>query len=223
MSLPDFSADSLSNVIYLLSILVFSIVSCPWVVLVYVPIGLLFYWYRLYFKRTSTELKRLDSVTRSPIFSIFGETLTGLSTIRAFGMQDAFCAAHRALVHANTRVFFLSYMAGRWIAVRVECVATLVIGVLGLFGVLLKDTINPGVIGLALVYTLQMAGLLQYTVRLSIDFENAMTSVERVLSYATLESEAPAEIKTTTPPSSWPERGAITIDAVRLRYGAVPE
>jgi ATP-binding cassette subfamily C (CFTR/MRP) protein 1 len=36
------------------------------------------------------QLRRLNSVTRSPIFSHFGETLSGVSTIRAYDVQNRF-------------------------------------------------------------------------------------------------------------------------------------
>lgn len=56
--------------------------GAPMVLLVFIPLG---YVYRLvmrYYLATSRELKRLDAVSRSPIFSFFGETLAGLPVIR---------------------------------------------------------------------------------------------------------------------------------------------
>jgi len=43
-----------------------------------------------YYRRTSRELQRLDSISRSPIYSYFSETLTGIDTIRAFKLDQRF-------------------------------------------------------------------------------------------------------------------------------------
>jgi ABC-type multidrug transport system fused ATPase/permease subunit len=58
--------------------------SAPFVLLVLVPILPLFAWVRQRFLRTSRELKRLDAVTRSPVYALFSSTLSGLMIIRSF-------------------------------------------------------------------------------------------------------------------------------------------
>ena len=58
-----------------------------------IPIILVYYYFSKYYRKTSTELKRLESVSKSPIFALFSEALTGASTIRAYDQgacQDFF-------------------------------------------------------------------------------------------------------------------------------------
>jgi ABC-type multidrug transport system fused ATPase/permease subunit len=71
-----------------------------------------------YYLRTSRELKRLDSVSRSPIYAHFQESLSGISTIRAYGQTNRFALENEWRVDANLRAFFPSISANRWLAVR---------------------------------------------------------------------------------------------------------
>merc|ERR1712232_1242200 len=54
------------------------------------PIGYVYYIIQKWFRKTSTELQRLNSIANSPIFADFSQTLTGTSTIRAYGEEKRF-------------------------------------------------------------------------------------------------------------------------------------
>jgi ABC-type multidrug transport system fused ATPase/permease subunit len=60
--------------------------------------------------RSSVELKRLESVSRSPIFQHFGETLNGVSTIRAYGDEQRFIRENLRKINDNNRPFILLWV-----------------------------------------------------------------------------------------------------------------
>ena len=64
--------------------------TTPIFLVLILPLGVIYVLYQKYYLRTSRELKRLDSVSRSPIFAHFQESLGGLSTIRAYRQQKRF-------------------------------------------------------------------------------------------------------------------------------------
>lgn len=72
--------------------------------------------------QTSRELKRLDSISRSPIFAHFQETIGGATTIRAYGQARRFAHENRWRIDENLRVYFLWVTLNRWLAVRLEFV-----------------------------------------------------------------------------------------------------
>ncbi|TYZ56692.1 hypothetical protein PybrP1_011033, partial [[Pythium] brassicae (nom. inval.)] len=125
------------NLFQTVSVFLGSLVVCAmtsfWVGLSYLPMLLVFVVTGLYFKKTSREVKRLDGITRTPVFNLFNETLNGLSTIRAFKMQDKFVELNKDAVDGNA-TFYLSYWAaGRWLAIRLDWLSVSIIFVVSLY------------------------------------------------------------------------------------------
>ena len=102
------------------------IVIIPWFALVIAPTALVFFFIQKIYVNTSRQLKRLESVSRSPIYSHFGETLNGASTIRAFGLQNRFILLSEGLVDKNQVCYFPTIIANRWLAVRLESIGNLI-------------------------------------------------------------------------------------------------
>jgi ATP-binding cassette subfamily C (CFTR/MRP) protein 1 len=98
--------------------------STPAFIALIVPLLLVYYWVQRYYLRTSRELKRLDSVSRSPIYAHFQESLGGITTIRAYRQQARFALENEWRVDANLRAYFPSINANRYVS-RVETVAEL--------------------------------------------------------------------------------------------------
>jgi ABC-type multidrug transport system fused ATPase/permease subunit len=81
-----------------------------------------------YFRRVSREVKRLETITRSPVYSLFSETLGGLPTIRAYGKSMEFNSTFDSLLDSNTQTVLCARVADRWLAVRLESIAAMVVG-----------------------------------------------------------------------------------------------
>jgi ATP-binding cassette subfamily C (CFTR/MRP) protein 1 len=72
--------------------------------LVIVPPLFLFYFrMQRRYRNATRELKRLHSITKSPIFSHFQETLAGLTCVRAYGEQQRFISTSDRNVDQNMR------------------------------------------------------------------------------------------------------------------------
>ena len=69
-----------------------------------VPIGAVYYYLQRYYSQTARELKRLDSLSRSPLYAFFAESLTGTDSIRAYARQPHFRRAAGTRVDAINRV-----------------------------------------------------------------------------------------------------------------------
>lgn len=109
-----------------------------------------------YYLRTSRELKRLDSVSRSPIYAHFQESLGGLSTIRAYRQQARFALENEWRMDANLRAFFPSISANRWLAVRLEFIGSVIIlgaATLAIISVTTGSKLTPGMVGLSMYGT----------------------------------------------------------------------
>lgn len=147
------------------------------------------YFYRqqqIYFSRCYRELKRIDSVTRSPIHALFGETLDGPTTIRAFGAEEALFGRMTRLIDTQQRAYYLLQTGLCWLAIRLEMIGSLIITFACLAVVLKKqqllegDPIFAGLAGLSISYALSVTQTLNWAVRTGSDFEANMVSVERI-------------------------------------------
>lgn len=195
--------------------------STPAFAALIVPLGALYLYIQRYYLRTSRELKRLDSVSRSPIYAHFQESLSGMSTIRAYNQQKRFEMENEWRVDANLRAYYPSISANRWLAVRLEFLGSVIILAAAGFAIISVAThsgIDAGWVGLAMSYALQITQSLNWIVRQTVEVETNIVSVERVLEYAALPSEAPEVISKNRPPISWPSQGAVAFNNYSTRY-----
>jgi ABC-type multidrug transport system fused ATPase/permease subunit len=196
-------------------------VAAPAFTALILPLAALYYYIQRYYLRTSRELKRLDSVSKSPILGHFQETLMGIATIRAYRQVPRFKLENEWRVDANMRAYFPSVNANRWLAVRLEFIGSTVILFLSLFAVAAVGQgggPSKGLLGLAMAYALQITSALNWIVRQTVEVETNIVSVERVLEYANLPSEAPEIISKNRPPISWPSQGGVKFHGYSARY-----
>ncbi|XP_033169232.1 multidrug resistance-associated protein 1 isoform X18 [Drosophila mauritiana] len=192
--------------------------STPIFLAVIVPIAFLYYFAQRFYVATSRQLMRLESVSRSPIYSHFSETVTGASTIRAYNVGDRFIEESDAKVDKNQVCKYPSVIANRWLAIRLEMVGNLIILFASLFAVLGGQT-NPGLVGLSVSYALQVTQTLNWLVRMSSDIETNIVSVERIKEYGETKQEAPWELEQDkNKPKNWPQEGHVEFQNFQVRY-----
>lgn len=203
------------------TLVIISVSTPPFVALI-IPLALMYYWIQRYYLRTSRELKRLDSVSRSPIYAHFQESLGGVSTIRAFRQQQRFELENEWRVDANLKAYFPSVSANRWLAVRLEFIGALVILAAAGFAIISvtrhNTRLTPGLVGLSMSYALQITTALNWIVRQTVEVETNIVAVERVLEYARLPSEAPEIVPGNRPPVAWPAKGELDFVNYSTRY-----
>ncbi|GAB1525242.1 hypothetical protein RhiTH_008400 [Rhizoctonia solani] len=192
----------------------------PWFLLTLIPLGYLYRLIMLYYLATSRELKRLDAVSKSPIFAWFQESLGGLSTIRAFSQQAVFMAQNEAKLDRNQMVYLPAVSVNRWLAVRLELLGSLIVLAAAIFSLvaLVTTGVDAGLVGLVLSYGLSTTQSLNWVVRSASEVEQNLVSVERVVNYINLEPEAPLEIPDAALPADWPRNGDIEFKHYCMRY-----
>lgn len=210
----------INNVIRVFYTIIVISIGTPAFLFFVVPLSLLYFYYQRYYLRTSRELKRLDSVLKSPIFAQFQETLDGISTVRAFGQTKRFIFLNEHYIDASNKAYFPSISANRWLAFRLEFVGSVIIFASSALSVLSLPSgrVSSGLIGLALSYALQVTQSLNWIVRMTVEVETNIVSVERMLEYSSLSSEAPLIIENNRPQPHWPDRGGIEFKNYSSRY-----
>ncbi|XP_011699220.1 PREDICTED: multidrug resistance-associated protein 1 isoform X8 [Wasmannia auropunctata] len=192
--------------------------STPIFIAVILPIGAIYYFIQRFYVATSRQLKRLESVSRSPIYSHFSESVTGAQIIRAYGVQEQFIHESENRVDFNQVCYFPSIIANRWLAVRLEMVGNLIIFFSALFAVLGRDTMSSGLVGLSVSYALQITQTLNWLVRMTSDVETNIVAVERIKEYSETDQEAPWKNTEYTPSKEWPKHGRVDFKDFKVRY-----
>ncbi|CAJ0887453.1 10050_t:CDS:10, partial [Entrophospora sp. SA101] len=191
-----------------------------WFLVPLVPLVILYYLFALYYRATNRELKRLDSILRSSLYAHFSETLTGLPTIRAYRVQERFIRTNEKYTDIENRAYFLTITVQRWLGLRLEGIANVLIFFASLFAIILRHSTDPAITGLVLSYALQISGTLNWCVRQASEVEANMNAVERLVYYSNdLEVEAEPIIPDHRPPSEWPDKGQIEVKDLVVQYG----
>ena len=213
--LAQFMSQLLSyTAIFIGSVVVFMTVVW-WFIAFMIPVSVVFVVIQQIYVATSRQLKRLTSITKSPIFTHFGETLNGTSTIRAYAMQAQMRGESEELIDQNGRVYYPSVIANRWLCVRLETLGNLITLAVSL--VAMSVEIQASEAGLIISYSLTLSQIMAYLVRAAADVENNIVAVERIKEYTHTSSEA--EWESDEPPAEgWPEEGQVTFADYGMRY-----
>uniref|UniRef100_A0A4W5MSP1 Cystic fibrosis transmembrane conductance regulator n=1 Tax=Hucho hucho TaxID=62062 RepID=A0A4W5MSP1_9TELE len=218
-ALPWTFVDFIQIFLQIIGVVAVAASVIPWILIPLVPLIIVFLFLRRYFLQTSRDVKRLESTTRSPVFSHLSSSLQGLWTIRAFRAEERFQNTFDAYQDLHSESWFLFLVTSRWFAVRLDGICAVFVTITAFGCLLLRDQVEAGSVGLALSYAVTLMGMFQWGVRQSAEVENMMTSVERVVEYTELESEAPWETQK-RPPPEWPSQGLITFDRVNFSYSS---
>ncbi|KAG8946658.1 hypothetical protein FRC04_011552 [Tulasnella sp. 424] len=180
------------------------------------------YWYfSAYYGYSARELKRLDGSLRSLLYSHFAESLSGLSTIRAYGEVDRFLRENEYFNDLEDRALFLTVTNQRWLAIRLDFMGAILIFVVAIMAAADVGGVNPAQIGLVLVYCVSLTQTFSQVTRQAAEVENNMNAVERIVHYTQddyIEQETPHIIDNNRPPPEWPNNGALQFRDVIMKY-----
>jgi ABC-type multidrug transport system fused ATPase/permease subunit len=187
--LPVTLFDALQGGLFCLASLILICIAEPWLVILMPFLLASFLYFRRKYMKSSMEIKRIEAVTRSPIYADFSAVLEGLQTLRAYDLEHAATVSFEQQLDTNIRAWFSFLYVSRWLGFRLDSTCAVLMIVVSLVSVALRDVMDVGLLSFAIVYTLSLSGLLQWTVRQSAEVETQMTSVERIASYVDLPPE----------------------------------
>nr|XP_045608210.1 multidrug resistance-associated protein 1-like isoform X2 [Procambarus clarkii] len=216
--LPDLMNEFTYCALEVLSTFLVIIYSTPIFVVVMLPTMIIYYLVQNLYVATSRQLKRIESVSRSPIYSHFQESIQGASTIRAYSKKQEFILESERRVDSNQICYYPSVMANRWLAIRLETIGNILTFSAAAFAVMSRGSISGGIVGLSVSYALSVTQTLNWLVRMSSDVEINIVAVERIKEYTETPQEAPWDIPSNKPHKEWPEAGVVEFNQYSTRY-----
>lgn len=201
----------------IIAVFILIIVYFHYFVIALGPLFIMFMFSAAYYRASAREIKRLESILRSFVFAKYSEAVTGVATIRAYGLQKQFMKNIREAIDDMNSAYYLTFANQRWLSVRLDVIGNLLVFTVGILVVTSRFTINPSIGGLVLSYILSIVQIIQFTVRQLAELENNMNSTERIHYYGTeLDEEAPLNLIDL--PKNWPAKGEIIFNNVDMRY-----
>ncbi|CAA7268235.1 unnamed protein product [Cyclocybe aegerita] len=179
-------------------------------------LGVLYWNVARIYGQTSRDMRRLDSVTRSPLYSIYGETIAGVTIIRSFGASSKFLRDMLRCVDTNSNPYYWMWGVNRWLSVRFNLLSAGIVGATGV-ACLITPSISASTAGFALAFASTITGDLLFMVRRFVGLEQSMVALERVKEYTELKREPPEFIEP-RPATNWPSEGDIKCEDLVIRY-----
>ncbi|KAF2231876.1 putative ABC transporter [Viridothelium virens] len=198
-------------------VILISVITPPFLIAA-VLIALLYIGAGYLYINSSRDLKRIESIQRSPLYQQFGETLSGMVTIRAYGDERRFVRDNLSRVNAHNRPFIYVWATNRWLAFRADVIGSLISFCTAMFVILSVGRVDAGAAGLALTYAVTFTENMLWFVRLYASNEQNMNSVERIQEYIDVDQEAEAIVPESRPPTGWPEKGGVEFKEYSTRY-----
>ncbi|CAI9259815.1 unnamed protein product [Lactuca saligna] len=176
-------------------------------------------YFQGYYQPSARELIRINGTTKAPVVNYASETSQGVATIRAFKKEKMFFKNYLKLVDIDASTFIFTNATLEWLVLRAEALQNLTLFTSAFFLVLLpKGYIPPGLVGLSLSYALALTNAHVFLTRWYCSLSNYVISVERIKQYMHIPPEPPATVEDNRPPPSWPSKGRIVFQDVKIRY-----
>ncbi|KAH9475078.1 ABC transporter 7 [Psilocybe cubensis] len=162
------------------------------------------------------ELRRLESTSRSPLYSLYGETISGVTVIRAFGASSVSMRNMLRCLDMNTTPFYWIWNANRWVSTRFSLISSTIVSISALI-CLVTPSVSASLAGFILTFASTISEDILYAVRFFVQLEQSMIAVERIDEYVKVESEAP-EFTDAIIPKNWPSKGEVKCQDLSVRY-----
>ncbi|KAG1673331.1 Multidrug resistance-associated protein 4 [Nymphon striatum] len=211
----DFLQDTIKCIIMVLAVCFVA----PYLFIVTILLGILAVFAAKIYARSYTTLKRAENITKSPVYTHVSITLDGLSTIRAYGALDRFRYQFNNLQDLNMATYHMYYSVQIWLALYAEYIGTLMICVVTIMPVIFHSASSASSIGFIISQLVHVSSAIQLRIRTALTLQSRFTSVERVMEYGAIHSEADRECaEENILPDNWPQIGSILAYNVSLAY-----
>ncbi|KAF2089173.1 P-loop containing nucleoside triphosphate hydrolase protein [Saccharata proteae CBS 121410] len=216
MELANGFSFALYSALMTIGIIIAVMTVTPWMIIFAVILLVLCLRYAVFYLIGARETRRLESLAKSPIFDLFGTTLSGIATIRAFDKSSSYIDSMYAKLDNHGRTLFYLWITARWLSWRLAVVGAAFSTAMAALVVSIK-AIDAALAGFALGFTLNYASAVVWTLRQYTSVELSMNAVERIVEYTRIDTETQDGIDA---PAAWPAEGRLEVSNLVVSYAA---
>ena len=211
----------MANLVGVFCPIIVCVYAVPWLLLVLLPLAFILWDIQAKYRPASRDLKRIGSVSLSPMYSHFADTVHGMATIRAMRSVVRFVRDNEDKVEAYQKASYAGQAAGQWLSVRLQLIGCAIVTGIATIAVIEHSVANPvsaGLVGLAISYALGITAKLSGLVTTFTETEREMVAVERVQQYVEDVPQEDLDAFTAASPYGWPSEAVVSFKAVNFRY-----
>ncbi|EPS37133.1 hypothetical protein H072_9271 [Dactylellina haptotyla CBS 200.50] len=215
--LPLALTNCVESALLVVGLIGISLVATAWIALTLPFLVLSFYYLQRFYLRTSRQIRLLDIEAKSPLYTHFQETLSGVATIRAFSWEKDFNDESEKLLSVSQKPYYYLTTVQRWLALVLDMIVTVLAFIIALIAVQLRHSLNPGYIGLALLNTMSVGEMLKVCIIYYTNLETSLGAIARMRNFS---KSVPQEddIECDLPTPEWPETGHIVFDEISASH-----
>ncbi|PPQ62804.1 hypothetical protein CVT24_000498 [Panaeolus cyanescens] len=193
----------------------------PWFLVPAIFIGFAYRELSIGYLNTGRDLRRMESNSRSPIFSDFGELLEGIVTVRAFSAERRFLNNLHKRIDTTTKMWYSFWMTNRWLLLNFDVLGAIAVLITTLFSIATLSN-GAGLAGLCITSAMAFTSSVYWACRFWTALELDLNSVERIVEYLDLPQEPPAIIESNRPPAYWPsssnQQSLVVVEDLEVKY-----
>ncbi|KGU31669.1 hypothetical protein MG7_01235 [Candida albicans P34048] len=193
----------------------------PLMLLIIVVLLFVYNYIRSRYIAATIELKRLLSVTKSPVLDTIQESINGVETIKAFHQKERFIHKSKKHIDKRTLVSLVKQDSVRWLLIRLQFISSSILFSTALLAVVKlggKNPILPSILGFVMAYSMSITYTLNSLITVWAELQSGGVAVERIIEYCDLDSEAPMVIKDKRPANTWPHKGVVKFKKYSTTY-----
>ncbi|KAJ7676688.1 P-loop containing nucleoside triphosphate hydrolase protein [Mycena polygramma] len=204
------------NFLSMVGTFVFIVMATPLLGFAIPPLVVLGAYFLKFYLSTSKQFRRLESASKSPLYTLFGTTVAGLITVRAYRAQRFFQAQNAAFVNESQGAMHHRLTGQLFLRVFLLWFQTILACSVAVLTVRLRSTTSAAFLGIALARLVTLGMSLTHILTSYASVENGSIAIERIEEFAELPQEEKAVA--TTDHSSWPSAGQLTFADFSMKY-----
>ncbi|KAI1384101.1 putative ATP-binding cassette transporter protein [Hypoxylon trugodes] len=206
-----FAASALLN---LVGVIVAGLFVSPIIIVLAFILLLISAFYAIRYLHGARPVKRLESITKSPVFEQFGSALTGVQTIRSFDKSQTYIERMYTKLDDWTVATWHLWLFVRWMGWRMAVVGSFFASFVAIL-ILVAPEIDAALAGFGLAFALEFSNHIMWTIRHYANVELEMNAAERIVEYTELPTES---LGGASPPAAWPTEGRVEVNDLVVGY-----
>lgn len=180
--------------------------------------ALVLYYVARYYVRTSRQIRLLDIEAKAPLFSHFLESLSGITSIRAYGWTEEYQRRSQIALDTSQRPYYIMFCIQRWLNLVLDLVVAFIAIIVISVALSLKGNASLALLGVSLFNIVNFSTTLQTLIREWTGLETSIGAVSRIRSYVQQAKTEDLESEVEVVSAAWPFNGNVEIVNVSASY-----